>query len=383
VEFTWSDEEEALRTNLRAFVHKNKNPSWDQMDRDLGEDGLRSTSIAFCESLGERGWLTPHWPKQYGGLDASAWERIIVGEELWGAGEPRGPQYMNVNWIGPALMFAGTPAQKMRHLPRISKGNVIWCQGFSEPDAGSDLASLTTRAVRDGDEYIVNGAKVWTSYAHEAEWCFLLVRTGQDEDRHQGITILLVPMDTPGIEVREINTPFGPHVIHEVAFRDARVSVEHRLGAENEGWPIVRRILAEERIGIARYAYHARIIEDAMSEAADDGRDLTDSGLQEEIGISFALCEAARILNYVAVQEWLDEPDGRRPLASTWRAMGAGFVEVRTRETLLSILGPSGLENRSAGEFQQFWGVISPIAAGNLEVQLDMIARAQLGLPKG
>ena len=153
---------------------------------------------AFCAALGEGGFLTPHWPKAYGGREASPWEQLIISEETWSVGEPRGGQYMNTNWIGPALMAYGTPEQQAEHLPPITRGEVNWCQGFSEPDAGSDLAALRCRAVRDGDTYVVNGEKIWTSYAHAAEYCFLLVRTDPDSPKREGITILLVPMDTAG-----------------------------------------------------------------------------------------------------------------------------------------------------------------------------------------
>src|SRR6185369_9767188 len=167
----------------------------------------------FCRKLGERGWLVPAWPKEYGGGGVTAWQQAIVSEEMWAHGEPRGPQYMNVNWVGPTIMRYGTDEQKRAHLPKMAMGDVLWCQGFSEPNAGSDLASLQTRAVRDGERYVVNGQKIWTSYCKNAEFCFLMVRTGS-EPRHRGISVLLVPMNTPGIEVREIDTVLGDGYFH-------------------------------------------------------------------------------------------------------------------------------------------------------------------------
>jgi hypothetical protein len=148
----------------------------------------------FCPALARKGWLTQHWPREYGGRDATPWRHAILGEEMWRIGEPRSSQYMNVNWVGPTIMAYGTPEQKAFHLPRISAGNVFWCQGFSEPEAGSDLVSLRTLAVRDGEEYLINGSKIWTSYVNYADYCFLIVRTDPSSKRHHGISVLLMPM---------------------------------------------------------------------------------------------------------------------------------------------------------------------------------------------
>ena len=153
-----------------------------------------------------------------------------------------------------------------------------WCQGFSEPDAGSDLAALRTGRVRDGDSYVVNGQKIWTSYAHAAEWCFLLVRTDPDSPKREGITILLVPMDTPGIEVREIPNPYAHHLIHEIHFTDVVVPVANRLGDENQGWGIVRNVLANERVGIARHAHSELVLDHTVADARELGIDVDGRG---------------------------------------------------------------------------------------------------------
>src|SRR5262249_11185778 len=157
------------------------------------------------------------------GLGESPWRNAILAEELWAVGEPRGPQYMNVNWIGPTIFKYGTDSQKREHLPPIARGAAFWCQGFSEPNAGSDLASLTTRAVKRGDRYVVNGQKVWTSYCKSATHCFLLVRTGAAEERHRALSILLMPMDLRGVVVREIDTLLGAHYFHEVFLEEVEV----------------------------------------------------------------------------------------------------------------------------------------------------------------
>jgi alkylation response protein AidB-like acyl-CoA dehydrogenase len=332
--------------------------------------------------MGESGLLTSHWPVEYGGRGDSLWDRIILGEEMWGAGEPRGPQYMNVNWIASAIMLAGTDAQKDRFLPEMARGEVFWAQGFSEPEAGSDLASLRTRAVRDGDEYIVNGQKVWTSYAHEADFCFLLVRTNPDVSKHQGISILLVPMNSPGIEDREIPSPFARHLIHEIFFTDVRVPIDCRLGAEDSGWGIVRHALAEERVGVARYSNEERILNQAIDEARCRGVDVDDPVVADTLGQTYALIEAARTLMLVAVQEQIDDPTGRRPMAPVWRALGAGMAETATRRATMTVMGTEGLVDGSAADQMTTLGTFSPIVAGAFELQLNLVAQTCLGLPK-
>ena len=158
MEFDWSPEDAAFRRQLAEFLEEALPGDWDELAKDgPGSEAQAAFARGFCTRLAERGWLTPHWPAAYGGRDASPWQHAMLGEELWGRGEPRGPQYMNVNWIGPAIMKYGSEAQKREHLPRIARGDAFWCQGFSEPDAGSDLVALRTRALRDGAEYVVEG----------------------------------------------------------------------------------------------------------------------------------------------------------------------------------------------------------------------------------
>src|SRR3984885_7694702 len=174
---------------------------------------------------------------------------------------------MNVNWIGPAVNRLGSAEQQEQYLGAIGRGEAMWCQGFSEPDAGSDLSALRTSAVRDGDVYIVNGQKIWTSYAHAADYCFTLVRTASTENPRRGISILLVPMELEGIEVREIPTLGVRHLVHEVFFRDVAVPVEFRLGNENDGWEIIRTLLANERAQNSRHSAVDSSLDQLVDEA--------------------------------------------------------------------------------------------------------------------
>ena len=381
MDLSWTDAERALRAELRTFIAEHRRPGWTHVQRDMPEPEDRAAVLEFCRAMGARGLLTPSWPLAYGGRDASPWEQTIVSEELWGAGEPRGPQYMNVNWIGPAIMLAGTPEQKRFHLERIARGEAMWCQGFSEPNAGSDLAALRTAAVRDGDVYIVNGQKIWTSYAHAADHCALLARTDPATSGGEGISILLVPMDLPGVEVRDIANPWGTHLVHETWFTDVAVPVTCLLGEEHQGWELVRQVLANERVGIARHECAERTLDAAVAWAADGGDDVDDPSVAEVVGMAYATCEAARALNYAAVHERTLDEDSRRPMAAVSRSV-TGPMEARVAHACLEVLGSAGLARRSAAERQLISGTTSSIAAGSLEVQLNLIAR-HLGLPKG
>jgi alkylation response protein AidB-like acyl-CoA dehydrogenase len=381
VDFDWTEEEQSFRLELQAFIRDNIRSGWTHHQREMPEPEDREEVLKFCRALGTRGLLTSHWPCEYGGRDASAWEQTILSEEMWAAGEPRGPQYMNTSWIGPAIILAGTPEQKAFHLPRIASGDAMWCQGFSEPDSGSDLASLQTRARRDGDSYVINGQKIWTSYAHTADHCFLLVRTDPQRNNGDGITILLVPMDLPGVEVRDIPNPWVAHLFHEIYFTDVVVPDSCRLGRENEGWRLVRQALANERIGIARHECAERTLDASIRAAEARGVDTTDASLADVVGTAYAACEAARVMLYAAVDERARAEDGARPGASSSRVLTA-TMERTVAHACAEVLGEWGHERSSAAQRQLTAGTTAPLAAGSLEVQLNLIARFGLGLPK-
>ena len=377
----WTEEEASFRAALRASIEANIDDGWDLDRRDMPDPHDIECVKAFCAALGDDGFLTPHWPIEYGGREASPWEQLIISEETWRAGEPRGGQYMNTNWIGPALMTYGTPEQQAQHLPPIATGQVNWCQGFSEPDAGSDLAALRCRAQRDGDAYVVNGTKIWTSYAHAADWCFLLVRTDPESPKREGITILLVPMDSPGVEVREIPNPYATHLIHEMIFTDVIVPVANRVGDENQGWGIVRNVLANERVGIARHAHSELVLDATVRDAAELGVDVDDPGVAETLGLAYAWTEAARALNYVAVDERIHDPLGSRPLAAISRSI-TGPMEREVGWACQEVLGDQALVSGTEADRQVVTGTTSMIAAGAYEVQLDLIGRLSLNLPR-
>ena len=379
MKFGWSEEDVKFRKELHSFVETEIGEAWDGAATRLGSDENVAFSKHFAARLAEKGWLTPHWPAEHGGRDASAWQHIILGEEMWSIGEPRGPQYMNVNWIGPSIMTHGTEEQQHQHLPPIARGEVIWCQGFSEPEAGSDLASLRTRAVRDGDEYVVNGQKIWTSYASVADYCFLLVRTGPDDDRH-AISVLLVPTDTPGFEIRKIGAVVGESAFHELFFTDMRVPVSCRLGPENEGWKVVREALAFERVGAPRYARAAYLL-DGVAEWADERGILADPEVARRLGEARAQCEAARMLVYRVIDE---RARGLPPTPNAYLARAAMVqAERAVGDLAMDLMGAEGLEHGSLADEQLRKSMVAGIAAGAYEIQLNLIARLVLDLPKG
>jgi alkylation response protein AidB-like acyl-CoA dehydrogenase len=379
VEFGWSEEDLTFRKEVRAFLDVELGDSWAGPTAVLGSPENVAFSRRFAAALAQRGWLTPHWPVEHGGSGASSWQHAVLGEELWSIGEPRGPQYMNVNWIGPSIMRYGTEDQKRFHLPRIAQGDVIWCQGFSEPEAGSDLAALRTRAVRDADEYVVNGQKVWTSYASVADFCYLLVRTGEEGSRGRGITVLLVPTDLPGFEVRDVGSVVGDHAFHEVFLTDLRVPVSCRLGPENEGWEVVRSALAYERVGAPRWARAQYVLEQLADWAGERG-ELETPWVQERFGEARAATEAARMLFYLVI----DERQRDQPHSPNANLARVAMVEAERLVGRLAgdLLGPAGLETGTIADSSLRKSMAAGVAAGTYEIQLNIVARQVLGLPK-
>lgn len=293
------------------------------------------------------------------------------------AGEPRGAQYMNVNWIGPTLMRYGTPAQRERYLPPMARGDAIWCQGFSEPDAGSDLASLRTRAVRDGDVYLITGQKIWTSYAGLAETCFLLARTSPD--RKRGISIFLVPMDSPGILVRSIPTLIGEGDLHEVFLDNVAVPVDARLGEEGEAWDIAAFSLNNERLGIPRYALARRALDRAVSILHKRG-DFAQESMRLRAARAAALCEAARLSSYALVDQ------RARGMTVTGEASSARVATVMAERAVAEFVVETLPEALCGGEAllkaHHQRGIVAGLASGAAEIQLNLVAGDVLGLPR-
>ncbi len=366
-----------LRDELRQLVA-------DEVPQDfLGAftDDPADLEIAqrFCRTLADRGLLCLAWPEEFGGAGASVWEQTVVREEMWAHHEPRGAQYMGVNWVGPTIMRHGSEEQQRKHLPPISRGEVIWCQGFSEPDAGSDLASLRTSARRDGDGWLVSGQKIWTSYASMAQWCFLLTRTSRGEKKQQGLTIFLVPMSAPGIEVRPIRSILGPHHLNEVFFDDVRVTAADVLGTVDDGWRVVQEVLAFERVGIARYARCERLLLAAPQVLGAQWAQLPEQ-LRGAWARMLVHCRRARLLAYrvLAVQS-----TGRvRPGdAAAYRIavtkLDQDSAAVLTEIATCAVADDDGTRRfRRAVEDHWRYTNASTVASGSIEMQRILLARS-------
>ena len=263
MQLEFSPEELAFQQEVRTFIAENY-PENLRSVQDEGHDLSKEDFLSWHRILAKKGWIAPAWPVEYGGTGWTATQRFIWSEEL-AAADCVGTMPFGLSMVGPVIYTFGTPEQQAQFLPGILSGDDWWCQGYSEPGAGSDLASLRTKAVRDGDHYVVNGQKTWTTMAQHADWGFFLVRTDSDAKAQEGISFLLINMKTPGVTVRPIITLGGEHEVNEVWLEDVRVPVANRIYEENKGWTCAKFLLAHERTGIAAVARSKRGVEKIKS----------------------------------------------------------------------------------------------------------------------
>jgi alkylation response protein AidB-like acyl-CoA dehydrogenase len=382
MDFDLGDQAAALRRRLRELIATHV--AEDYLGAFTDDPADLDVAQRFCKLLAAEGLLTVAWPTEYGGGGGSLWEQTVVREEMWAHHEPRGAQYMGLNWVGPAIMGFGSDEQKRRHLPPIAAGDVIWCQGFSEPEAGSDLAALRTRAREDGDGWRIDGQKIWTSYAGMAQWCVLAARVGPGE-RHEGITLFLVPMDTPGITVRPIRSMLGPHHLNEVFFDDVWAGPDAVLGEVGGGWAVIRRALAHERVGIARYARCERLLSALGRELAPHWDALPPS-LHAQWARALVQVRVARLLAYRTVHA---QATGELPdvLASAAR-IAVTQCDQSVAEVLAQALEHEALDAGPDaplhGAVEDHWryAQAATVASGTIEVQRMIVARSLLGSVK-
>ncbi len=379
MDFGMGPDAAALRGELRALIAEHV-PA-DYLGAFTDDPADLEIAQQFCRLLADRGLLCAAWPEEFGGRDMSPWEQTVVREEMWAHHEPRGAQYMGVNWVGPALMRHGTEAQRQQHLPPIARGEVIWCQGFSEPNAGSDLASLQTSATRDGGGWRVNGQKIWTSYATMAQWCFLLARTNKGEKKQQGITIFLVDMESPGIEVRPIKSMLGPHHLNEVFFNDLWVTEADVLGPVDDGWRVVNEVLAYERVGIARYARCERLLMLAPN-VLGERFDALPGELRARWSRMLVHARRARLLAYrvIALQA-----SGRvTPSDAAAYRICVTKLDQDSAEVLMDLVGmhklTSAEERRFVRAVEDHWkyAQAATVASGSIEMQRILLSRSML-----
>ena len=393
MDFGWSDRERAFREEVRAFVGSR----WSGLtpDETEGDDAEASRRArAYERALNERGWLTMAWPEEYGGLGAPHFDQLIFAEESAAVGAPAGGQ--SVQMVGPLLMIHGAEEQKREHLPKIASGEAMWCQGFSEPGAGSDLASLQTRAVRDGDEYVINGQKIWTSNAHNADHMYILVRTDPDAPKHRGISLIVIEdIRASGVQVRPLRDMTFGHHFNETFFEDVRAPVSNRIGEEHRGWYVGMTLLDYERSNIDSAVTDRTLIEElAAYLGGEEGRVRARAGrrpaLRAEIADRYVECDVARNfgMRIASLQAAGAVPNHE---ASAGKMFGTETHQrvLRTGVKALGLYGNVwGKDSPYAPMRSQFThgyvrSVPSTIAGGSSEIQRNIIATRGLGLPRG
>jgi alkylation response protein AidB-like acyl-CoA dehydrogenase len=354
---------------------------------------LRDYDLGWQRTMYEAGWGGVAWPVEYGGRDLPLTQQLIWYEEYARTGmRPIDLRFVGLAHAGPTLMARATEEQRAYHLPRILRGEVVWCQGFSEPEAGSDLASLRTKAVVDGDQLVVTGQKIWTSYANHADWQELLVRTNPDVPKHKGITWVICDMKTPGIEVRPIRTIEGGADFNEVFYDEVRIPIANVVGGIDNGWSVAMSTLAFERgtaftISQVQLATSVeRLIELARGRTSINGRPvITDGALAERLSRARADCAALRALTYLAISKnaHSDQPG---PEGSMMKLHYADLGK-RVYKLGIEILGPRSLalvDDEAETEWidKQLLSYSMSIGGGTSEIQRNIIAERVLGLPR-
>ena len=394
MDFRFGEAEERLRLEVRRFLQESV-PDLNPIDRigSIGnlvvtEDGFHKAS-AFNKRLAERGWVAPAWPKQYGGLEATIYEQMVFNEEFGYCSPPdNGTRALGVSLLGPTLIQHGSEEQKQQHLRGITNADVVWCQGFSEPGAGSDLASLQTRAVADGDGFLISGQKTWTSEAHHADWMFLLARTDPDAPKHKGISFFMVDMKTPGITVRPMVHMANRHHFNEVFLDHVRIPKANMVGDENQGWYVAMTLLDFERSGIYGLAGLRRTLELLAAHLRERPR-----GLRERHRLALAELyvsyQAGRCTSY-RIGDMQAKGIAPTHEASVMKVFSSELQQ-RTYNFGVNMLGLPGLlvteEPRALYEGELPVGYMTSMAAtvyaGSSEIQRNIIATRGLGLPRG
>lgn len=377
MDFDFALEEEAFRAEVRSFIAQH-HPG----DEHPGPE----TQARWNAALAEKRWIGFAWPPEFGGGGGTVIEQFILKEEMAAAkAPPLGTDFMGLTWVGPSLIRWGSPAQQERFLPELLRGESVWCTGYSEPDHGSDLAALQCRGVREGDEYVVNGQKIWTTLAHKAKWIFLLVRTDPDPNlkKYRGITCLLVPMESPGISVQPIPNLSGTISFNQVFFNEVRVPAELRLGEEGQGWLVVMGALAQERSGISESSEKVRHLADLIELARHSRKNgrpaLEDPGVRRKLALFQAGISAMRLNG---MRQLTQQLRGQPPSSETSiNKLLRGELEIEMSELALGLQG-SGAQG--TGRWQElalsFHGTV--IGGGTPNIQRNIIAERILGLPR-
>ena len=393
----YNTRQEELRAELRAYYRELLTP--EVREALAAEEGCGPVHREIVGRMGRDGWLTVGWPTEYGGRGYSAVEQFVMFDESVASGAPI--PMLTINTVGPTLMQFGTEEQKQFFLPKISKGEITFCIGYSEPDAGTDLASLTTRAVRDGDEYIINGQKTWTSLAKDADYIWLAARTNTEVRKHKGISLFCIPMNTPGLSIQPLDL-LSTHDINHTFFDDVRVPASTLIGEENGGWGLITSQLNRERVTICSSGMVTKALEETIDYARNtkraDGTRLIDAPwVQRNLAEVTAGLEYLRLANWQVAWTVANKIDDQQPDMDTI----AGFIAdssgvkvygtefyTRAYRKLMEVYGPQATIARgSIGhltrlEMQYRSTVILTFGGGTNEMQRDLISQFGLGYPK-
>ena len=392
MDFQDTPEQALWRDEVRAFVERERPREYDP-DKGMmgGEEGPPRDEPWYKRwqaKLAERGWIAPAWPQAYGGAGLGVMEQFILNEEFAEARVPPGAIGNGVSMLGPTIIAHGTEEQQAEHLGRMLRGEAIWCQGYSEPGSGSDLASLQTRAIRDGDDYVINGQKIWTSGAHYSDWMFLLARTDPDAPKHRGISYFLLDMKTPGITVRPLVNMGNLHNFNEVFFEDVRVPAGNVIGEVNRGWYVGATTLDFERSSIGSAVAHRQTLERHLDHWRGH-RDAVSNprGVRAELAERWIEAATAKMLSYrvIGMQAAGEIPNSEASIAK----MFSTELSQRIAHTAMRMLGTAGQLNGGAkAPFEGRLGagyvasVSATIAGGTSEIQRNIIATRGLGLPR-
>ena len=396
MDLSFSKEELAFRDEVRAFF-KEAVPSAMRQKMIEGRHPTKDEMVEWYRILNKKGWGVPHWPVQYGGTGWTSVQDYIFNEELQLAPAPQ-PLAFGVSMVGPVIYTFGNEAQKQRFLPRIANVDDWWCQGFSEPGAGSDLASLKTKAERRGDKYIVNGQKTWTTLAQYADWIFCLVRTDPTAKKQSGISFLLIDMKSKGISVRPIITIEGGHEVNEVFFDDVEVPVENLVGEENKGWDYAKFLLGNERTGIARVGMskeRIKRIKEMAGQVQADGRPVLDNPrFRDKLTAVEIELKALEMTQLRVVADEGKHGKGKPNPASSVLKIKGSEIQQATTELLMDVIGPYAAPydihgEDGSNEAMDWTAQVAPsyfnnrkvsIYGGSNEIQRNIICKAVLGL---
>ncbi|MFD9301735.1 acyl-CoA dehydrogenase [Streptomyces sp. NPDC060048] len=386
MDLTYTEEEQEFRARLRAWLAEvlpdlPPKPSPDDWP------GRRAYDAGWQRRLYDAGYAGLHWPADAGGRGATPTQHLIYLEETERAGAPYvGANFVGLLHAGPTIAAEGTAEQRARWLPPVLRGDEVWCQGFSEPDAGSDLASLRTRAVRDGDEYVVTGSKIWTSHAEVADWCELLVRTepvSEAVPKHRGISWLAMPMDAPGVTVRPLRTLAGSTEFAEMFLDEVRVPVANRVGAENDGWRVTMVTLSFERgtAFVGEVVACRRTLGELARTAKANGR-WDDPVLRRRLGRLYGEFGALWRLTQWNVSE--SERSGGVPgIGGSVFKLAYSHARQELYDTAAEVLGAQSLSLEEEWTLDRLSSLSYTIAAGTSQIQQNIVAERILGLPKG